>query len=333
MNILNKFDNVKIENNTRISADDYAFCESQQELYFKVLENYINIYNEILKIIKKENSQFEEIKEANSYELSGISYRKYDYHFLTISKEDFTKVILGVHTIFINTILDYFKKKYGVKLETKTISDITGLQEPEQEDGGCYGVRGYSKEDIEKFKEKNIEYRKALNKYRDKIIETKIDFNAIVDNIFIQLGGYSFTDKVKKEIIDDCKYACFNEYRKFNYTELKKDKIIIKVGFNSGFDRIWEEYIASTNNKYFKAIMRALTFFDSGENNTAIYDGWQHSFIYYSKKEKEGIYGLHCAYGKKVESFKFYKNGKWEVKFSSQEEARTFFNIYCKSEV
>lgn len=56
------------------------------------------------------------------------------------------------------------------------------------------------------------------------------------------------------------------------------------------------------------------------------------SFIYYNKKEIDGIYGLHSAYGNKVESFKFYKNGKWEVKFISEEEAQKFFDMYCKLE-
>lgn len=61
-------------------------------------------------------------------------------------------------------------------------------------------------------------------------------------------------------------------------------------------------------------------------------DGWYCSFIYYNKKEIDGIYGLHSAYGNKVESFKFYKNGKWEVKFISEEEAQKFFDMYCKLE-
>lgn len=93
-----------------------------------------------------------------------------------------------------------------------------------------------------------------------------------------------------------------------------------------------EKYEASTDNSAFRAIMRALSFFDSGENNISIYDSWYYSFIYYNKQETDGIYGLHSAYGNKVESFKFYKNGKWEVKFISEEEAQKFFDMYCKLE-
>ena len=113
---------------------------------------------------------------------------------------------------------------------------------------------------------------------------------------------------------------------------MKKNKISIETGFNSHFDSIWGEYEASTDNSDFRAIMRALSFFDSGENNVSIYDSWCCSFVYYNRKERDGIYGLHSAYGNKVESFRFYKNGKWEVKFISEEEAQKFFDMYCKLE-
>ena len=76
--------------------------------------------------------------------------------------------------------------------------------------------------------------------------------------------------------------------------------------------------------------MRALSFFDSDEKAKKIYGGWLSEFIFYYKKEKDGVYGLHSAYGKKVQSFKFYKNGKWEINFISQEDAEKFFNEYCK---
>lgn len=330
---LSKFENIEIKNDTRIAKDDLAFCESNQRLYLKVLKNYQNIYSDLLKVLQKEQSQFEEIEMENAFTKNGYSYKKYDYHFLSINKEDFTETISGVHRIFISTIVDYFIEKYGVKLDTKSVDEMLGIEKPKQDDNSYWGYRNLTNEEIEKIKERNREYEQSLNKYRDKIITSKIDFNTIIDDIFIQLDGYSFVDKVKKEIIDSCKSACFKQYGKYSYAELKKNKISIETGFNSHFDNIWEEYEAATDNADFKAIMRALSFFDSGENNISIYDSWYSSFIYYNKKERDGIYGLHSAYGNKVESFRFYKNGKWEVKFISEEEAQKFFDVYCKKEV
>lgn len=333
MNLLSKFENVKIKNDTRIAPDDIAFCEKQQNLYSKVLKNYKNIYDDLLHLGEKENTQFKEIAEENTYNRNGYVYEKYGYHFISINKEKFTEIIIGVHKIFITTIFDYFIGKYGVELNIKSVDEMLGIEEPKKIDNGYWNFHKYTEDELEKIREKNREYEKNLDEYRDKINSTEINFNTIIDNIFIQLDGYSFVDKVKKEIMDNCKNVCFNKYTKLNYVNLKKDKLVIETGFHSHFDGIWKEYEASTDNESFKAIMRALSFFDSKEKNNSIYGIWLNSFIYYKKNEKDGIYGLHSAYGNKIESFKFYKNGKWEVKFVSSEDAQNFFDIYCKSEV
>ena len=222
---LSKFENIEIKNDTRIAKDDIAFCESNQRLYLKVLKNYQNIYSDLLKVLQKEQSQFEEIEMENVFTKNGYSYKKYDYHFLSVNKEDFTETISGVHRIFISTIVDYFIEKYGVKLDTKSVDEMLGIEKPKQDDNSYWGYRNLTDEEIEKIKERNREYEKSLEEYRDKVIAAKIDFNTIIDDIFIQLDGYSFVDKVKKEIIDSCKSACFNQYRKYSYAELKKNKI------------------------------------------------------------------------------------------------------------
>lgn len=333
MSILSKFENVEIKNDTRIAADDLEFCEKNQRLYSKVLNNYKNVYAALMKALEMEKAQFEEIESENTIDRNGYVYKKYDYHFISMNKEDFTKVIIGVHDTFIKTIFNYFIKKYGVDLEIKSAEEILGFEKPEKNHDSYWGFRGCTDEEIEKIKKKNEEYEKSLDEYRDKVILAEINFNNIIDDIFIQLDGYSFADRSKKEIIDNCKNACFNEYRKFNYAELKKDKIVIETGFHSHFDTIWKEYEAETDNNSFKAIMRALSFFDSEERYTSIYSGWLCEFVFYSKKEKDGIYGIHTVASNKIESFKFYKNGKWEVKFNSQDEAQKFFDMYCKVEV
>lgn len=78
---LSKFENIEIKNDTRIAKDDLAFCESNQRLYLKVLKNYQNIYGDLLKVLQKEQSQFEKIEMENTFTKNGYSYKKYDYHF------------------------------------------------------------------------------------------------------------------------------------------------------------------------------------------------------------------------------------------------------------
>lgn len=331
MSVLDKFDNVEIKNDTRIAPDDLEFCKRNQELYLKVLENYKSVYKDLIKVKEKEFTLFSEIEPENTYSQSyGYMNRKYDCHFVTINKEEFFEIIIGVHQIFITTIYDYFIRKYGVKLETKAPEDIIGLEKPGKADIDYYGYGRLSDERIEEIKRKNQDYERLLDVYRDKVIAAKVDFNNIIDDIFIQLDGYSFVDKAKNEIVNTCKSACFNEYRKLSYATLKRCKIVMETGFYSHFDTIWKEYEASTNNDNFKAIMRALSFFDSDEKEKDTYNDWTISFIFYNMKERDGIYGVRPARGNKVQSFKFYKNGKWEINFVSQEDAEKFFNEYCK---
>lgn len=226
-NILDKFDNVGIENGTRIAADDLEFCERQQKLYNKVLDNYKSIYRDLMTVLGKEYNQHKEIDRENTYGKDGNIYKRYNHYFVTISKDEFIKIIIDVHSTFITTIFDYFAKKYNVSLDKKSVEDVTQIQEPQKGDW-YYAFRSLTPEEIEKIKDRNKEYEKELNKYGDKIIAAKIDFNTIVDNIFVQLDGYSFVDKAKKEIIDNCRLACFNKYRKCNYAELKGIKLYLK---------------------------------------------------------------------------------------------------------
>ena len=63
---------------------------------------------------------------------------------------------------------------------------------------------------------------------------------------------------------------------------------------------LWGEYEICLDNEKYKAVLRALTFFDSGKKQFNIYDGWLERFVsfsYIGKKEKEGIFDEHLALG------------------------------------
>lgn len=303
MDILGKFEGVEIKNDTRLPAEDLEYCKQNQELYLKVIDHHKEIFEEMTRIYMREEDFFEGIKEENTYE-RGES-RKYYYCFSTKDRGRFTTVIMDVHRRFVNIIYDYFAGKYGIKLDKKSAEDILCLK--------SFG-----------------EYGKEIDKYREDIITARVDFNDIVADIFIQLDGCSFVEKAKNEIVDACKNACYNGYRNIDYAELKKCKITINTGFRSYFNTIWKEYEAGTDNETFRAIIRALSFFDSDEKEKKIYPDWRNEFIFYNRYERDGIYGFHSVQANKVQSLRFYKNGKWEIHFNSQEYAEKFFNEYFK---
>ena len=89
----------------------------------------------------------------------------------------------------------------------------------------------------------------------------------------------------------------------------------------------WGEYEICLDSEKYKALLRALTFFDSSKEQVSIYDGWLERFVSFSysgKKEKEGIFDEHPALGKKVVKFKYFKNGRWDIVFASGVHALSF---------
>lgn len=94
---------------------------------------------------------------------------------------------------------------------------------------------------------------------------------------------------------------------------------------------IWGEYEICLDSEKYKALLRALTFFDSSKEQVSIYDGWLERFVSFSysgKKEKEGIFDEHPALGKKVVKFKYFKNGRWDIVFASGVHALSFAKEY-----
>lgn len=94
---------------------------------------------------------------------------------------------------------------------------------------------------------------------------------------------------------------------------------------------LWGEYEICLDSEKYKALLRALTFFDSSKEQVSIYDGWLERFVSFSysgKKEKEGIFDEHPALGKKVVKFKYFKNGRWDIVFASGVHALSFAKEY-----
>lgn len=77
-------------------------------------------------------------------------------------------------------------------------------------------------------------------------------------------------------------------YAKYN---IQSKKLTIKNLVYSKTD-LWGEYEICLDNEKYKAVLRALTFFDSGKKQFNIYDGWLERFVsfsYIGKKKKKGF--------------------------------------------
>ncbi|PYY28328.1 hypothetical protein [Paenibacillus illinoisensis] len=199
--------------------------------------------------------------------------------------------------------------------------------------GSFHGVMSsYEYENsLTKIKEsfiRNINYH-FINKYKVTIdseeIIKKLNFESgfqdVLDNIFIQLEGYSFTEKAEKEIKDNTKEI-------FKYGEkisIKGNKLNLD-GYFAHYDSIWKRY--ELNEGRVLKILASLQLFDSGsltinEELKDKYCGYQNSL----KLENYERYTTQAL--KKVKSIKFFKNGKLDIEFISNQEAARFASEYC----
>ena len=178
LNLLQKFDQVKIENTDRISEADARFCKGHQEAY----EISLAYYTKASKAHETAwRMQYDALQKADSESHS-------DY--IGSETSGFYDSIMSCHTTFISRIVRYFEKTYSVKLELEEIKKALMPEEPER------GWRA-KKEKTEAYEER---IRTLVLRYED-----------VVDQVIARLDGYSFTEKALAEIVDACRDAVYNK--------------------------------------------------------------------------------------------------------------------------
>jgi len=116
MNLLEKFDNLEIKNEDRISEEDKMFCEEQEDIFKKL----IVIYDEFILKLK----EIEPIIENHRNKYS----KKEDYCYVTTA---YGGSIAGSDSLeesknkmknqFVESICNYFERKYNVTLKEESI--------------------------------------------------------------------------------------------------------------------------------------------------------------------------------------------------------------------
>lgn len=315
--LLEKFNEITIENNSRLSEEDKSYCEKQQSLYEKMLGHYNKMFLKVIELNKEDKEFYTSIDETEKI---------YFYSFVDMDKEIFTRVIKETHNKFVIQIISYFRNRYNVNIDDKQFNNYLQIEEP-VERSEYYGFCGLSDEEIDRLREAKEIYKIKYDLYLDKVISSVVKYDLIVDDIFEFLGGFSFDEKVEQEIKDASIKGSVNQYRNTKEYEIKNGKISFNGCTSSYKDSIWNRYEISLNSNDYLAILRALSFFDSNKMETDIYYNWKNKFTSYrysKKTEEDGIYAKHDTYCSTVISFKYLKNGKWEVWFDSHVNALKF---------
>lgn len=205
-NLLNIFDEIKIENNNRIDLEDKIYCEKYDKIYIETFILYRNILSDLINLYNKQI-----INVQDEFDLSISFYGDFGINKVIDS-------IIDLKERFINKICYHFEKKYNITINSNKI--------------------------FEKYKDVEVEYEKRKN--TDKTINTEIiqykhiNYNIILDEIFIQLGGFSFKEKAIDEIKKKARMPLYwNKYRKYWNYEVKGKTIKFKTNINDVYPALY----------------------------------------------------------------------------------------------
>lgn len=207
MDLLDKFDTITVENTSRIDEEDKKFCETFDKIYTDTLQCYKYTLDSLIKLY---NNQIPLVK--NYYDLS-ISYYGHDF-----SISDVKDSILKLKKKFIDKICHHFSKKYNITIDNNKI--------------------------YEKYKDIELECHKRENP--DKTLKTNlieyvyIDYNIILDEIFVQLNSFSFWEKAVDEIKQKARMPLhWYEYRNYWNYEVRGRTIKFRDSINNVWDALY----------------------------------------------------------------------------------------------
>ena len=279
---------VQVRNEDKITEQDRLFCQSQQDLLYKSLEQIDRWYN----IFKEEAEQYREGRKF-SYDDSGkVSMRDfYSYH---NDKEDYSHNEFKPFDIlndmvdknynananFASRIIDYFNKTYNVSVIVPHIDEKT----------------------------LPMGFRPIFETYVDAVIE--------------HLGGKSFRDTAEEELI----YRFLKVVQPSRWSkvkpELKKDKITFPDILS--FDSFYQEYYNRNQIHYnyrdkIETFCEGIAFGadDSIHGSSRMIIGLNEDDIDVSR-----WYDLTTTNAGQI---KFFKNGRIDVKFKDSAAAESCF--------
>lgn len=291
MKLLEKLSSVAVNVDERISDQDRVWCETQEMAYkaaraalAKLGEMCDRFWNEQIEIL----SPYENSKCILTY-LGTSGEFDYAKYFVTLDELPQT---------FIERLVNHFSSSYNVTLNTQKIKDELVLKKPA--------------DDTERSG--RLAYLKAARDF-------ELNYRQVLEKIFDQLGGLSFSDVAIKEIKDAAHKAAWN--RGAAQFEQKKSVVTLSYGcFIDGFERTWhKDNPAIQMCSYMKDVIKAVSHYETGLT-VAVMQRLQPllSYDFHGKQWDVG--------GKKVSGIKCFSNNRVDIRFQSEAYAREFIEQY-----
>lgn len=293
MGLLDKFEKIEISADDRISVEDRIFCQKQKASYDHARKSLKAMADLGFKLL-------EEQREIENEDISS---------FLGNFKPDaYMDTLRNSHKAFIHSLFRYFRSKYNVTIDADKAEEVLLPKEPDE--------HGWQRD------------LKAWEIYHNTLNTLELDYHEILDQIFIQLGGFSFKDKAVHELKEASRDAGWSQYNGKKTYELKK-AVISFGGYACSYDDWYEKWHDEKHRIKFpdstKSVIRSLRYFEYESVNVG-YSPLD-VLLGYDWETPENELRVNME---KLKSVKCFKNGRVDFRFTSEAYAREFANEYLE---
>lgn len=320
MSLMEKFSAVEIKADNRISEDDKVFCLRQQAAFDKSGPALQKIADMMTAANEEQSSILDANEDYLSRYLVGDGFRCEASYVLDAMK--------GRNRTFISAVVNYFSRKYNVELDEREIEEHlipTGPKEPNLPWGG---YRNMSEDEIASYREELDTYKVEKEKFEQSLRVLPLRYERVVDEIFVQLGGFSFQEKAMNEFLSRTWNCCHSTYRdNAEEFEVKNDTLKLTGYWCRCKDDSWRSHDEWESTDSLKTLLNALAWYECGRMDEG--NLWfPELFRYDTERNFFETYNM-----EKVKSVKLFKNGRVDIKFRSVAYVQEFVETCLRRKV
>lgn len=320
MSLMEKFSAVEIKADNRISEDDKVFCLRQQAAFDKSGPALQKIADMMTAANEEQSSILDANEDYLSRYLVGDGFRCEASYVLDAMK--------GRNRTFISAVVNYFSRKYNVELDEREIEEHlipTGPKEPNLPWGG---YRIMSEDEIASYREELDTYKVEKEKFEQSLRVLPLRYERVVDEIFVQLGGFSFQEKAMNEFLSRTWNCCHSTYRdNAEEFEIKNDTLKLTGYWCRCKDDSWRSHDEWESTDSLKTLLNALAWYECGRMDEG--NLWfPELFRYDTERNFFETYNM-----EKVKSVKLFKNGRVDIKFRSVAYVQEFVETCLRRKV
>ena len=282
MDLLSKFNDVKVNLTDKITTTDRQFCEAQQKAYDHALEDMTSLIGLL-------TTAFDHQRD----DLAPLNPSPYESSYLgDIQISDLGDTKKKMHNRFVEKIVHYFERTYHMELDNTAIEDAL----------------------IPKL---DIDWPTELQRkeYAQEMKNLHLNYSDVLERIFAQLGGFSFQEKALTELKEKCYAFAWCDGRKQVFTQ-KKALVSFSYGCSlSDYGHRWSLY------ERLKPVLKAACYFEYETLDFVPRCMQEMLFINFDEPVVE-------ISASKLDSVKCFKNGRVDLRFTSEAYAREFAETF-----